>query len=315
MASESRVAIYVAIGANVLIAATKFAAALVTGSSAMVSEGVHSLVDSGDGILLLLGEVRAARPPDEEHPLGHGKELYFWSLIVAVLFFALGGGMSFYEGIQHILHPEPIRDPKWNYIVLGISLMITMVSFTVAFRTFHKRAGDASYWQTFRQSKDPTIFTLVLEDLADLVGLAFALAGVYFSQRLDMPALDGVASIGVGLVMTVVAMLLARESKGLLLGESATRAERARLHEVVRADPDVRSVSRIVTQFLGPESVLVLMDVSFRETLDSVALGDTIDRLEARIHEVMPAVKHIYVEANSLRDTSQRSGGPHPADQ
>ncbi|CAN5861217.1 cation diffusion facilitator family transporter [soil metagenome] len=315
MASESRVAIYVGVGANVLIAATKFAAALATGSSAMVAEGVHSVVDAGDGLLLLLGQVRAARPPDEEHPLGHGKELYFWSLIVAVLFFALGGGMSFYEGVQHILHPEPIRDPKWNYIVLGMSLTITMVSFAVAFRTFNKRAGEKSYWQTFRQSKDPTIFTLVLEDLADLVGIAFAFAGVYFSHRLAMPALDGAASIGVGLVMTVVAMLLARESKGLLLGESATRAQRARLHEVAREDPDVRSVSRIVTQFLGPESVLVLMDVSFRDTLDSAALGDTIDRLEARIRKVMPAVKHIYVEANSLKDTTQRSETSRPAGQ
>jgi cation diffusion facilitator family transporter len=315
MASESRVAIYVGVGANVLIAATKFAAALATSSSAMVAEGVHSVVDAGDGLLLLLGQVRAARPPDEEHPLGHGKELYFWSLIVAVLFFALGGGMSFYEGVQHILHPEPIHDPKWNYIVLGMSLTITMVSFAVPFRTFNKRAGARSYWQTFRQSKDPTIFTLVLEDLADFVGIAFAFAGVYFSHRLGMPALDGIASIGVGVVMTVVAMLLARESKGLLLGESATRAERARLHEVAREDPDVRSVSRIVTQFLGPESVLVLMDVSFRDTLDSAALGDTIDRLEMRIRAAMPAVKHIYVEANSHKDTTQRSETSRPADQ
>ena len=305
MASESRTAIYVGIGANVLIAATKFAAALVTGSSAMVAEGVHSLVDSSDGLLLLLGQVRGARPADDEHPLGHGKELYFWSLIVAILFFALGGGMSFYEGVQHILHPEPIADPKWNYIVLGASTLVTIWSFTVAFREFHKRAGGRTYWETFTRSKDPTIFTLVLEDLADLVGLLFAFLGVYFGHRLNNPYLDGSASIGIGVVMATVAVLLARESKGLLIGESATRAEREAIRAAASGDPDVADVRRIVTQYFGPETVLVLMDVVFRTGLDGAGIGAATDRMEARIREVRPAVKHIYIEAESLRDISR----------
>lgn len=305
MASESRTAIYVGIGANVLIAATKFAAALVTGSSAMVAEGVHSLVDSGDGLLLLLGHSRGARPADEEHPLGHGKELYFWSLIVAILFFALGGGMSFYEGIQHILRPEPISEPKWNYIVLAASTVFTAWSFTVAFREFHKRAGSNSYWETFKRSKDPTIFTLVLEDLADLVGLLFAFLGVYFGHRLNNPYLDGAASIGIGLVMATVAVLLARESKGLLIGESATRAEREAIGAAACSDRDVKDVRRIITQHFGPENVLVLMDVVFRPGLDSAGIGAATDRMEAHIRDLQPAVKHIYIEAESLRDIAR----------
>ena len=305
MASESRTAIYVGIAANVLIAATKFAAALVTGSSAMVSEGVHSLVDSGDGLLLLLGQVRGARPADEEHPLGHGKELYFWSLIVAILFFALGGGMSFYEGVQHILRPEGITDPKWNYIVLGASTLFTIWSFTVAFREFHKRAGSRSYWETFKRSKDPTIFTLVLEDLADLVGLLFAFIGVYFGHRLGKPWMDGAASIGIGLVMTVVAVLLLRESKGLLIGESATRGEREAIRSAACSDPDVRNVRRIVTQYYGPESMLVLMDVAFSPELDTAGIATAIDRLEANIRRIRPAVQHIYIEAESFKGTAE----------
>lgn len=305
MASEPRTAIYVGIGANVLIAATKFAAALVTGSSAMVAEGVHSLVDSGDGLLLLLGHTRAARPADEGHPLGHGRELYFWSLIVAILFFALGGGMSFYEGVQHILHPQPISDPKWNYNVLAASMLITIWSFAVAFREFHRRAGARSYWQTFRRSKDPTIFTLVIEDLADMAGLLLAFLGVYFGHRLNNPYLDGSASIAIGCVMATVAVLLARESKGLLIGESAAGEERETIRAAVCGDPDVKDARRITTQYFGPETVLVLMDVVFRPGLDGAGIGAATDRLEARIREAWPAVKHIYIEAESLRDIAR----------
>jgi cation diffusion facilitator family transporter len=304
MANESKTAIYVGIGANILIAATKFGAALVTGSSAMLAEGVHSVVDAGDGTLLLLGQSRAARPPDEDHPFGHGKELYFWSLIVAVLFFALGGGMSFYEGVIHILHPEPISDPKWNYIVLAASVLFTIVSFTVAFREFRKRAGNRSYWQTFRQSKDPTIFTLVLEDMADMVGMAFAFLGVYFGKRLNNPVLDGIASVGIGLVMTVVAILLARESKGLLVGEGATAAERKEIREAAANDPDVTGLQRLATLYFGPQTVLVAMDVQFRDGLDTNGLAGAIDRMESRIRDRQPSVKHIYIEATSLKSTS-----------
>lgn len=311
MANESRTAIYVGIVATLLIAVTKFAAAAFSGSSAMVAEGVHSAVDSADGLLLLLGQHRAQRPADEMHPLGHGKELYFWSLIVAVLFFALGGGMSFYEGVQHIMRPEPISDPTWSYVVLAASAVFTLGSFVAAFRPFRKRVGDNGYWQTFRRSKDPTLFTLVLEDLADLTGLLLAFLGIYFGNKLHNPYLDGSASIGIGLVMATVAALLARESKGLLIGEAARPSELAKINAAAQADPAVIAVRRPVTMYLGPHSILVAMDVEFEPALTTGEIASAVDRLESHIRHEIPYAKHIYIEAESIKAAA--SGGEPPA--
>lgn len=304
MASESRIAIYVGIGATLLIAITKFAAAAFSGSSAMVAEGVHSLVDSADGLLLLLGQHRASRPADETHPLGHGKELYFWSLIVAVLFFALGGGMSFYEGVQHIMRPEPISDPTWNYVVLGASALFTMGSFGAAFRPFRRRAGGHGYWNAFRRSKDPTLFTLVLEDLADMVGLVLAFLGIYLGHRLANPYLDGAASLGIGVVMATVAALLARESKGLLIGEAASEPQLAVIRAAAESDADVLAVRRPVTMYFGPDTMLLAMDVEFRPELSTADIASAVDRLEASIRQAIPEVKHLYIEADSIRNVS-----------
>lgn len=309
MASESRVAIYVGIGATLLIAAIKFAAALASGSSAMAAEGVHSLVDSSNGLLLLLGLRRAVRPADDAHPLGHGREIYFWSLIVALMFFALGSGISFYEGIHQIRQPAPVTDPTWNYVVLGASAVFTLVSFVVSFRAFHRRAGTQSLWQSFRESKDPTIFTLVLEDLADLAGLALAFLGVYLSRRLHVPALDGVASVGIGVVMTVVAILLARESKSLLVGEGATRDDRNAIRNAASECEDIDGVTKVVTQYLGPDTMLVLMHVAFSEPLAAGSLAAAVERLKARVRAVRPSVRYIYIEAESLEE---RARGTNP---
>ena len=304
MASESRTAIYVGIAATLLIALTKFAAAAFSGSSAMVAEGVHSLVDSADGLLLLLGQHRASRPADETHPLGHGKELYFWSLIVAVLFFALGGGMSFYEGVQHIMHPEVITDPTWNYVVLGASAVFTVLSFSAAFRPFRRRAKGRGYWKTFRHSKDPTLFTLVLEDLADMVGLLLAFLGIYLGHRYANPYLDGAASLGIGLVMATVAALLARESKGLLIGEAAREPQLAIIRQAAESDADVIAVRRPVTMFFGPDTMLVAMEVEFKPDLTTSDIARAVDRLEASIQLAIPEVKHLYIEAESIRNAS-----------
>jgi cation diffusion facilitator family transporter len=304
VASESRTAIYVGIVATLLISIPKFAAAAFSGSSAMVAEGVHSLVDSADGLLLLLGQHRASRPADEGHPLGHGKELYFWSLIVAVLFFALGGGMSFYEGVQHIMHPEVITDPTWNYVVLGASAVFTVLSFSAAFRPFRRRAKGRGYWKTFRHSKDPTLFTLVLEDLADMIGLLLAFFGIYFGHRYANPYLDGAASIGIGLVMAAVAALLARESKGLLIGEAAREPQLATIRHAAESDADVIAVRRPVTMFFGPDTMLVAMDVEFKPDLRTSDIARAVDRLEATIKRAIPEVKHLYIEAESIRNAS-----------
>jgi len=216
---DSKLAIYGAIGANVAIAVTKFTVAGITGSSAMLSEGVHSAVDTFNGVLLLVGIRLSQRPATPEHPFGHGKELYFWNLIVAVLIFGLGGGVSFFEGVQHIRHPEPMRDPTWNYVVLAAAALFEGISFSIALRQFFKQAGSTPFWEAVHRSKDPTTYTVLAEDSAALAGLAIAAVGIALSHSLDMPALDGAASVLIGLLLAGVATLLTWESRGLLIGE------------------------------------------------------------------------------------------------
>lgn len=311
MANESPAAIYASIGANVAIALTKFAAAAATGSSAMVAEAVHSLVDSADGTLLLLGRRRARRPPDEGHPFGHGSELYFWTLIVAILFFALGGGMSVYEGIQHILRPEPIRDPFWNYLVLGIALALDGGSFFVGFRQFRAASAGRGFWDTIRESKDPTLFTVVLEDTADILGIVLAFLGVFLGHLLDNPYLDGAASIGIGLVMASVAVVLIGQSKGLLIGERADRDVVARIHAAAATEAARVEVRGIRTLQLSPSEALVTLDVAFDRSLSRAEVLETIDRLERGIRSATPDTLHVYLEVTSLlrRESPSVPGG------
>lgn len=300
MAEESSAAIYASIGANVAIAATKFTAAAVTGSSAMVAEGVHSLVDSADGLLLLLGRRRARRPADAQHPFGHGSELYFWTFVVAILFFALGGGMSVYEGVQHILRPEPIRDPHWNYVVLGFAALFDGTSFVVGYRQFRAHAAGRGFWATIRESKDPSLFTVVLEDTADMVGIALAFLGVYLGHRFQNPYLDGAASIGVGLVLAGVAVVLLVQSKGLLIGERADQAVVDRIHAAADA-PEIGDVRRIRTMQLAPHEVLVALDVTFAPGLTRQQVLGAIDALERRVRAAASDPLHVYLEISALR--------------
>ncbi|WP_437486341.1 cation diffusion facilitator family transporter [Sorangium sp. So ce1014] len=299
MEKESRIAIYGAIGANMAIAAVKFVAAAVTGSSAMVSEGVHSLVDTADGLLLLLGKHRSARPPDAEHPFGHGKELYFWTLIVAIMIFAAGGGVSIYEGILHLLRPRPIEDPTWNYVVLGAAAVFEGTSLAISVHEFKKKAGQG-YLAAMRSSKDPTTFTIVLEDSAALAGLAIAFLGVWLGHSLGNPYLDGAASIGIGLVLAAVAVFLARQSHGLLMGESADRELIASILALAEADRGVSAVGRPMTMHFGPHDVLVVLRIEFDPALTASGVAEAIERIEARVRSQRPDVKHIYIEARSI---------------
>src|SRR5713101_4994643 len=245
-ASTNRV-VYAALLGNILVTATKFGAAALTGSSAMLSESVHSLIDTGNEVLLLHGLRRAAKPPDEEHPFGHGREVYFWSFVVALLVFAVGAGVSFYEGIQHVLNPTPIQRPFVNYVVIALALVFEGASWRVAYREFRVAKGDDSIIEAARRSKDPTTFMVLFEDSAAVVGLLIALAGTAAAEALDLPVLDGVASIAIGVLLGLVAAFLARESKGLLIGEPAQSEVVGHICSIARAHPGVERSNGLFT--------------------------------------------------------------------
>ncbi|WP_217278640.1 cation diffusion facilitator family transporter [Hymenobacter sp. BRD67] len=266
--SSSKLSLYGGIAANVAIAVSKFVAAYLTGSSAMLSEGIHSLVDTGNGGLLLYGLSRSQRPPDAQHPFGHGKELYFWALIVAVLIFSIGGGMSFYEGIQHLRHPEPLENPLWNYIVLGLSIFFEGAAAWLAIRALlEKRPAGSSFWHTLRTSRDPAVFASVLENVAAVAGLLVALLGVYLGHLLRNPALDGAASLVIGLLLMVVAGLLVSRSKALLVGEGITAEAAQQVLALTRQTPGVTLVRAPLTMYLAPDDVVLALDVEFDDHL------------------------------------------------
>ena len=304
MASESRTAIFAAIAGNLAIAATKFVAAGFTGSSAMLSEGIHSVVDTGNGALLLLGVRKSQKPPDPTHPFGHGMEVYFWSLVVAILIFALGGGMSVYEGIIHIAHPSHIGDPTWNYVVLAFAIVFESISFYFAIRAFRKEKGSQGIWQAIHTSKDPTTFTILFEDTAALLGLLVAFVGIFLGHLLNMPYLDGVASITIGVILGVVAGFLAYESKGLLIGEGVDPQTLASIRALAGAEPAVAEVRKALTMHFGPQEVLLTLDIRFQKELTTVEIAAAIDELEEKIRARHPEIKYIFIEAKSLKEVA-----------
>ncbi|MGV3459389.1 MAG: cation diffusion facilitator family transporter [Flavobacterium sp.] len=300
MTGNSKIAIYGALGANLCIAAVKFVAASVTGSSAMISEGIHSTVDSGNSLLLLLGMKRSQRPPDRGHPFGHGKEIYFWSLIVAILVFSLGGGMSLYEGISHLQHPEELRDPFWNYVVLFASMAFEGASLVYAVREFNKSRGGLTFWKELSMSKDPGLFAVIYEESAAIIGLLIALAGVFLGHYFDNPAYDAAASMLIGVVLIVVAITMVRESKGLLVGESANRSVTDGIYELVNSEPKVKTLYFPLTMHLAPNEILLALDVEFQKDMTVDELFDTVNDLEERIKAEYPSVKKIYIEAKNF---------------
>lgn len=299
-AGGSRTVVYAAMAGNLAIAITKFVASGLTGSAAMLSEGIHSLVDTGNGALLLWGMRQSAKPADDNHPFGRGKELYFWTLIVAILIFALGGGISIYEGIIHLQHPQPIKNPAINYVVLSLAMVFEGGAWWVAFREFNKTRGDAGYWQAVRASKDPTTFTVLFEDSAAMLGLLVALAGLALGQALDIPTLDGAASVLIGAILCAVAVFLAAESKGLLIGEGVSPRTRQSIDAIVAADPDITKLVRALSMHLGPADVLLALEVTFRPELPAAQTAAAIERLDRAIRARHPEVKHLFIEAQSF---------------
>jgi len=302
---ESKVAVIAAVIGNLLIAAIKFVAAALTGSSAMISEGIHSLVDTGNGILLLLGMRRGAVPADAEHPFGHGKELYFWSLIVAISIFAIGGGMSMYEGIVHMIDPVHVENPWPSYIVLAISALVEGTSFFIAMRQLNARRGKLGVAGFIRVSKDPSLFTVVFEDSAAMAGLVVAFLGIWLGQLTGNPLFDGAASVIIGLILVSVAFLLARESKGLLIGEGAEPEMLVDMRSIVEAETTVQALGMMRTMYLGPNDLLVTLDVAFRTGIGAEDIHDAVGRIETALKSTYPEIARIYIEVDSLRDVRE----------
>jgi cation diffusion facilitator family transporter len=291
--AESRLAVYGAIAANVAIAVTKFIAAGITGSSSMLSEGIHSVVDTGNDVLLLVGLKRSERPASGEHPFGHGKELYFWTLIVGVLIFGVGGGVSFYEGVLHDLHPAPLEDPKWNYVVLACAFVFEGLSFAMAWRQFARERGERPFWRALRTSKDPSTFTVIAEDGAALAGLLLAALGVYASHRFDRPELDGVASMAIGVLL---ALLLIRESRGLLVGEGLPPVTARKVRERVAARDGVLGAGPVRSMYVGPDDLLVTLHVQVDTARSGSDLAALVEELKAEVRQLCPEGSHIYVD-------------------
>lgn len=313
MAAQARGAVIAALIGNLLVAATKAIAAAVTGSSAMVSEAVHSLVDTGNEVLLLHGMRRARRRADHEHPLGYGRELYFWSFIVALLLFAVGAGVSIIQGVIHVRDPEPIENVAVSYVVLGLSLVFESGSWWVAYKGFRGRVGADGFWAAVRRSKDPPQFMVLLEDSAAIIGILAALLGTFASVHLDDPRIDGAASIVIGILLAGVAAVLARESKALLIGELADAALYKAVTDLAEATGGVAGVNGLVTVQLSPDQVLVAASIEFDDELKVPDLERIVADIEVRLRRARPEVHLLFVKpqtAAAFAAARERLFGP-----
>ncbi|KMO44692.1 cation transporter [Methylobacterium tarhaniae] len=316
MAHESSGAIYTAAGANLAIAAAKFVGAFLTGSSAMLAEGVHSVVDTANQILLLVGLKRAQRPADARFPFGYGREVYFYAFLVALLIFLGGGAFAVYEGIHKLQHPEPAADavilgrtiPGFtvNLAILGFAVLAEGYSCFVALKAFWGEKGERPPITAIRRSKDPALFTVLVEDVAALTGLVVALAGVILAETLDRPAFDGIASIVIGLILIGMAIFLMIETHGLLVGEAAEPELVAGLHEIVRSEPGVQHVNEVLTQHLGPADILVNVSLDMNDALTAGEIERLVGRLETRMKALSPKVRRVFIEIQARSDASAR---------
>jgi len=295
MASGGKIVIYAALAGNLAIAATKFVAAALTGSSSMLTEAVHSLVDTGNQALLLYGLARSRRRPDSVHPYGYGREVYFWSFVVALLIFAGGAGISVYEGYVHIRDPEPIERPVVSFVVLGLSLLFEGGSWLVALREFRQAKGTLGWWQAIRRSKDPTTFVVLFEDSAAIAGLLIAAIFIGLSLWTGDPRLDGLGSVLIGGVLGVVAILLARESKGLLIGERASPELSAAIIATAKAQPGVCGVNTVTTLHLAPDQVVANISLDFDDRLRTGDIEQAVAAIEASVRAEHPEVRSVFI--------------------
>jgi cation diffusion facilitator family transporter len=303
----SRHVVYAALAANLLIAAAKAAAAFWTGSSAMMSEALHSLVDSLNEVLLLYGQHRAARRPDPEHPLGHGRELYFWSFIVALLIFAIGSGVSIFQGIEQLREPQALESPWINYIVLAFALVFEGASWAISLKQFRSTTarGRLTFYEAFRRSKDPPSFMVLFEDSAALLGILIAAGGTFAATHFDEPEYDGIASLLIGLVLGAIAMLLARESKSLLIGESASAELTRSVTEIAARNPAVRRVNGMLTAQLAPDQIVVALSLEFADDLRVPELEERVIEIETSIRDQHSEVTALFIKPQTPKAYSE----------
>ena len=299
--ASSKASIYSALVANLLIAVTKFIAGGISTSGAMIAEGIHSVVDTVNELLLLLGLHQSKKKPDTTHPFGYGKELYFWSFIVSILIFGLGGGISVYQGIHHIVEPEPLTNPTINYIVLGLSIIFEGASLIVAAKHFNRSRGNTPWWEAIVKSKDPSNFLVLFEDSAAVAGLIIVLICTYLNDRYNMPVLDGVASILVGLVLVAVSAILARESRSLLMGEGISPETKIKICQLVEKDDSVVKVMHILSTYQSPDEILLMLILNFKDDLDTQDLNIAIDRIRANVKQEWQLVRFVIIQPE-IRD-------------
>ena len=302
MASGSTTVVLIALGCNLGIAAAKFMAAAYTGSSAMLSEAIHSLIDCSNQALLLHGQRRAARPADAAHPFGHGRELFFWGFVVALLLFSLGAGVAIYEGIDKVLHPHPVTSAWVNYTVLGFAIVLEAISTFAALRALKESRAKGGVWQALRASKDPALFIILVEDCAALTGLTIAIVGIAAADIGGYPEADGIASIAIGLVLAFVAAFVAIEVKSLLIGEAAAPELQAGIERLIQDEAatggQIRALHEVRTMQLGSNDVLVTASIDFDDTARAADVEATNDRLEAAIQTAFPSVRHMFIKVS-----------------
>ncbi len=316
MAAGSTKVVIAALIGNGLIAITKFAAAAYTGSSAMLSEAIHSVVDTGNQALILFGIRQSKKPADETHPFGYGMELYFWTFVVAILIFAVGAGVALYEGVEKILHPRPVGSAFINYIVLSAAMVFEAGAWWLAFKEFRGRKGHRSYISAVHESKDPALFTVLFEDTAAMLGLIIAFVGIALGEYLNMPIFDGIASVMIGVILAVVAAVLAYECKGLLVGEAARKPVVRGIRAIAESRDGVKAVNELLTMHLGPEDILVNLSLDFDDGISSEAVEAAISSMEAEIKDSYPEVKRLFIEVQSLQGhaAAQQASGGHKSE-
>ena len=308
MHEGSRRAIAAASLANLGIAASKLVAFAFTGAASMLAEAIHSIADTGNQGLLFLGGRRAARAPTEEHPFGFGRERYFWAFVVALVLFSLGSVFALYEGVDKLIHPHTVEDPVWAFAVLGVAVVLETSSIRTAIHEAKPERRDRSWWRFIRESKSPEIPVVLLEDFGALIGLAFALVGISLATITGDGAYDAIGSIAIGLLLGAIAILLAVETKSLLIGEAATSEEQATIRAVIEGSPEVNRIIHLRTEHLGPEDLLVAAKVDFA-TGSVVELAGAIDAVEARLRERVPKARLVYFEPDVYRSPEPGADG------